>query len=498
LYAEKENYNQNLPQRKDGKTMKKFLSIILALTFCLAAFSAMAPSTSAKSDTITESEIVDLIERSWNFYRAAVRGWGGGSIADYKQEIKVNVFGVGEVTYYRVYEERLPGGSYEGMKEVAESIYYGDYLPEQMYKYPTYSSVYRYIPNYYVDKDGVVYTTIRKLDYEFTTLYGYQVLTSYDQDAESAKMADKVEIKFIGGDENEAYAYVRCNVGTKGELTNHYWINCAFKRADDGWKISGGPFVDMLRYNDFNAIYSWERELVQYDGIFAAEDKDPDYLSDDEAVKLLQKAFLIHCQTHNRIPLLGGSTSDDFYYNDDKRSAYYVLLDPTMLYGGSLEAFRTAVDEVYTEKAAESIYQAYCFEGYPLFVERDGKTYIAWGDAQRKVFSLVFEENNDYDLTVLERTPDKVTARISTTICLPGGEGYLDSYINCIFLKTADGWKLDDCAYTEMMTSIGFDDYVPIESPATGDNSFDKISICLGGMAIVMSVLCLVRKRREE
>ena len=175
--------------------MKKFLSIILALTFCLAAFSAMAPSTSAKSDTITESEIVDLIERSWNFYRAAVRGWVGGSIADYKQEIKVNVFGVGEVSYYRVYEERLPGGSYEGMKEIAESIYYGDYLPEQMYKYPTYSSVYRYIPNYYVDKDGVVYTTIRKLDYEFTTLYGYQVLTSYDQDAESAKMADKVEIK---------------------------------------------------------------------------------------------------------------------------------------------------------------------------------------------------------------------------------------------------------------------------------------------------------------
>jgi hypothetical protein len=193
-----------------------------------------------------------------------------------------------------------------------------------------------------------------------------------------------------------------------------------------------------------------------------------------------------------------GNTNDDFYYNDDKRSAYYVLLDPTMLYGGSLEAFRTAVDEVYTEKAAESIYQAYCFEGYPLFVERDGKTYIAWGDAQRKVFSLVFEENNDYDFTVLERTPDKVTARISTTICLPGGEGYLDSYINCIFLKTTDGWRIDDCAYTEMMTSIGFDDYVPIESPATGDNSFDKISVCLGGMAIVMSVLCLVRKRREE
>ena len=480
--------------------MKKLLSIILALTFCFAAFSAMAPSASAESDTITEAEIVDLIERSWNFYRAAVRGWGGGSIADYKQEIKVNVFGVGEVSYYRVYEERLPGGSYEGMKEVAESIYYGDYLPEQMYKYPTYSSVYRYIPNYYVDKDGVVYTTIRKVDYEFTTLYGYQVLTSDDQDAESAKMADKVEIKFIGGDENEAYAYVRCNVGTKGELTNHYWINCGFKRADDGWKISGGPFVDMLRYNDFNEIYSWERELVQYDGIFAAEDKDPDYLSDDEAVKLLQKAFLIYCQANDRLPCLSGSSSEDeFFYNDgDIRSAYYVLLDPTMLYGGSLEAFRTAVDEVYTEKAAESIYQAYCFEGYPLFVERDGKTYIAWGDAQRDAFSLAFEENNDYDFTVLERTPDKITARIKAWLSIYEDYGFhAEGYINCVFVKTANGWKIDDCGYTDMMTSISFDNYTLVDSPATGDSALDTIAVCLGGMAIVMSVLCLVRRKRE-
>ncbi len=475
--------------------MKKFLSFILALTFCFAAFSALAPRILAKSGTITEAEIVDLIERSWKFYRAAVRGHVSGGLEDPSQEIKVDVFGVGEVSYYRVYEERLPGGSYEGMKEVAESIYYGDYLPEQMYKYPTYSSVYRYIPNYYVDKDGVVYTSIQTVDYEFVSLYGYEV--SREENAEDRVSADSIEIKFIGGDETEAYAYIRCNVGTKGEKTNHYWISCGFKRADDGWKISGGPFVDMLRYNDFNILYKWERELVLYDGIFAAEDEDPDYLSDDEAVKLLQKAFLIHCQTHDRIPLLGSSTSDDFYYNDDIRSAYYVLLGENMLYGGSMEAFRTAVDEVYTEKAAESVYTAYCFEGYPLFVERDGKTYIAWGDAQRKVFSLVFEENNDYDFTVLERTPDKVTARISTTICLPGDEGYIDSYINCIFLKTADGWKIDDCAYTEMMTSIRFDDYVPINAPSTGDNAFDTLALCLGGVAIIISAICLVHRKRE-
>lgn len=475
--------------------MKKLLSIILALTFCLAAFSALAPSVSAEGVTITEAEIVDLIERSWDFYRAAVRGWVGGGISDYKQEIKVDIWGVGEVSYYQAYEERLPGGSYEGMKEVAKSIYYRESLAKSMYEDPVHTFGY-YVPNYYIDKDGVVYTAIRRVDYEFVTLYGYEV--TFEEKAEDRVSADTIEIKFIGGDENEAYAYIRCNVGTKGELTNHYWIQCGFKRAEDGWKISGGPFVDMLRYNDFYGLHAWENKLVQYDGIFAVEDEDPDYLSDDEAVKLLQKAFLIYCQTHEEIPHGASSSANDFFYDDSKGSAYYTPLGEILMYGGSMEAFRTAVDEVYTAKAAESVYQAYCYEGYPLFVERDGKTYIAWGASQRKVFSLVFEGNNDYDFTVLERTPEKITARISTTICLPGDEGYIDSYINCIFLKTADGWRIDDCAYTEMMTSIGFDDYVPIESPATGDRAFDSFALCLSGMAIVISVVGFARRRRIE
>ena len=475
--------------------MKKFLSFILALTFCFAAFSAIAPSASAESGTITEAEIVDLIERSWHFYRAAVRGHVSGGLEDSSQEIKVDIFGVGEVSYYRVHEERLPGGSYEGMKKVSESIYFGDYLPEQMYKYPTYSSVYRYIPNYYVDKDGTVYTSIQVVDYEFVSLYGYEV--SREEKAEDRVSADAIEIKFIGGDVDNASAYVRCNIGTKGEDVNHYWIRCDFKRADDGWRISGGPFVGMLRYNDFNMLYKWERELVIYDGVFAVEDNDPDYLSDDEAVRLLQKAFLIYCQVSDRVPC--GSVSDDLYYNDDTRSAYYVLLDQTMLYGGSMEAFRETVDEVYTEKAAEKVYTAYCWSKCPLFIERDGKTYVAWGDAQRDAFTLSFEENNDYDFTVLERTPDKITARIKAWLSIYEDYGFhAEGYINCVFVKTANGWTIDDCGYTEMMTSIAFDNYTLVDSPDTGDRAFNTIAICLGGMAIAVSVLCIVRRRREE
>jgi hypothetical protein len=48
-----------------------------------------------------------------------------------------------------------------------------------------------------------------------------------------------------------------------------------------------------------------------------------------------------------------------------------------------------------------------------------------------------------------------------------------------------------------MVTSADDFEYTVAEAPATGDNAFDKISVCLGGMAIVMSVLCLVRRKRE-
>jgi hypothetical protein len=52
---------------------------------------------------------------------------------------------------------------------------------------------------------------------------------------------------------------------------------------------------------------------------------------------------------------------------------------------------------------------------------------------------------------------------------------------------------LEDSQIIDLLTNP--DEFVP--SPDTGDNAFDTIALCLGGMAIVMSVLCLVRRKRE-
>lgn len=71
-----------------------------------------------------------------------------------------------------------------------------------------------------------------------------------------------------------------------------------------------------------------------------------------------------------------------------------------------------------------------------------------------------------------------------------------EAYVECIFENTAFGWRIGDCAYTDMLTSIEFD-YTPLNNPDTGDNAFDTIALCLGGIAIIMSAICLARRKRE-
>ena len=49
-----------------------------------------------------------------------------------------------------------------------------------------------------------------------------------------------------------------------------------------------------------------------------------------------------------------------------------------------------------------------------------------------------------------------------------------------------------------MITSADDFEYTVGEAPDTGDSAFDKIALCLGGMAVVMSVLSLVTRRKRE
>ena len=72
-------------------------------------------------------------------------------------------------------------------------------------------------------------------------------------------------------------------------------------------------------------------------------------------------------------------------------------------------------------------------------------------------------------------------------------------YVECKFerFNTLIPWHFADSAFVDMINSADEFEYTVGEAPATGDRAFDTLTLCLGGMAIVMSALCLVRRRRE-
>ena len=77
--------------------MKKFLSFILALTFCFAAFSALAPSVSAADAEFTQKDakiLVDaaaVLRNDLNDYQAKYKEY---LLSDAGKKILDEVFGV--------------------------------------------------------------------------------------------------------------------------------------------------------------------------------------------------------------------------------------------------------------------------------------------------------------------------------------------------------------------------------------------------------------------
>ena len=87
-------------------------------------------------------------------------------------------------------------------------------------------------------------------------------------------------------------------------------------------------------------------------------------------------------------------------------------------------------------------------------------------------------------------------------------------YTNHVWLEVTfanyDGkWRIHDSVYTDMLrfNAPGNQDWrkevkeydgMYSVSPNTGDNAFDTIALCLGGMAVTVAVLGSLRRKREE
>lgn len=156
----------------------------------------------------------------------------------------------GERPYYEVIE--LPGGSYNGMKEYATTIY-SKKIAIYSYTYSQYknskndNSIY---PLLIILGDGKIYGgRDRIIQYAsvFLSLDGKDPGYVFPFVTESTKdyNADKLLVEMVKSTDISATAKVCFRIGSEAE-SYIYWADCNFVKEDGLWKISDGEYFDLL------------------------------------------------------------------------------------------------------------------------------------------------------------------------------------------------------------------------------------------------------------
>ena len=351
----------------------------------------------------------------------------------------------------------------------------------------------RYIDNapLFVERDGKVYWYYLAGDY--VQIYA----SSYAVDFDKELIFDRMVIG-----EKEATGYVLYwsqPDGPREYCYNLRWVPVKFVKTADGWRLGDctlfRQYYDPSSVEDGEIITVLDKDVYYRYGVDFDTYNFKDYPPSDEkfdkakALDLLDTAYDIYLMTHEYVP----TTNSRIEYVND---VPYVILDESKMYGGSFRAFEDAIDEVYAPATTVEITRsAYRYKNRMLFMETAGKTWIAYGEGLRQFFEI---PQKGLQLEILEQGDNRVVGRVKVRI--PYGDENrfepFEAYVECIFENTVFGWRIGDCAYTDMLTSIEFD-YTPLNNPDTGDNAFDTIALCLGGIAIIMSAICLVCRKRE-
>ncbi|MBQ1194992.1 MAG: hypothetical protein IIX44_01985 [Clostridia bacterium] len=466
--------------------MKKLMSTILVFAFILAALSALAPSISAKSATISESEARELVVQASDFfYDTRVEGYNEDFV-DRKSEDRRKVHYPEydlNVTYLPVYETKLPGGSYSAMCELAKTIYAGDAASDS-YSLGMYyifdgndQNVIKY-PNFYIDDRGNVFAN------HFLE-YGY---ISVREDTVNL-------VSNIRGDSSEASAIIaiRSYWADGPRPYYHYPVECKFVNTDDGWRIAESEFSILFATNKdyLDAYREANPEKVNPDALkfTAAEAK---YLVDLTVTDCLIDYYVGYYERY-------------LEYVQRKKLEVNEIVKEVTNPDGSKSAVKYVEDIEYigtdgyagiflTEEASESFMKkVYYNNDFDNFITEGNTQYMAYLDGADDL-SFVYDPN-EVVVEVIESTDKEATARVYCGLKRDGK--VIPIYIECKFEKEYSRWYIAESDFVDMLTSADGFEYTVGEAPATGDRAFDTLTLCLGGMAIVMSALCIVRRRRE-
>jgi len=216
--------------------------------------------------------------------------------------------------------------------------------------------------------------------------------------------------------------------------------------------------------------------------------------------EMIYTAYQIYYYTQFKEPF--SSSHKSFMYEPENGSAIcYELLDETLLYGGSLDAWNTTVDGLYSEAATKKIRRAYLNSNAPLFVEKEGDMFIAWGPggALRMPFCFLYESAKEIELISFVKNETTASAKIKVKIPAAYWEDHdTEAYVSCNFEYSNGKWRIVDCPFVDMMTSYNYE-WTPVGSPSTADPSFDSFVILpVISLACLVPVFCLLHRRRRN
>ena len=465
--------------------MKKLMSTILVLAFILAALSTLAPLTSAKSATISESEARELVVQASDFfYDARVEGYNEDFV-DRKSEDRRRVHYPEydlNVTYLPVYETKLPGGSYSAMCELAKTIYAGDAASDSYSLCMYYifdgndQNVIKY-PNFYIDDRGNVFAN------HFLE-YGYI----------SARSDTVNLVSNIRGDSSEASAIIAIrSYWADGPRPDYYFpVECKFVNTADGWRIAESEFSILFATNkDYLDAYREENPENVNPEVLKLAAAEAKYIVDKTVMDYIienycgyYERYLKYVQRNNRE--VKEIVKETKAADGSKRTVKYVenimgVDDYARIY--------------FTDDVAESFMtKAYHDNSLDMLITEDGVEYVSYINGADDL-SFVYDPN-EVVVEVIESTDKEATARVYCGLKKDGK--VIPIYVECKFEKGYERWYIAESDFVDMLTSADGFEYTVGEAPATGDRALDSFALCLGGMAIVISVVCFARRRRIE
>ncbi len=462
--------------------MKKLISMILVLAFVLAALSAIAPSISAKSATISEREARELVEKAGQLFRARVGGYNNkyfDTNSDERRTVHLPEYNI-DVTYRPVLEATLPGGSYAAMCALANEVYTED-IASNAYnigEYGVNDGTNRYvvtIPNFYVDENGKVFA------YRFLE-YGY-----FGVDSDTVNLVTNIR-----GDASEASAIIAIDsYWADGPRPDYYYpVECRFVNTADGWRIAESEF-SILFANDESYLDDYRK--ANPDKVSA----DVGKLLDAEAKYTVDEAVMDYM-----IEMYCGYYERYLDYVKHEQKEVKEIVKEITASDGSKRTVKyvenIGIDDYaaiyFTDDVAESFMtKAYHNNDLDMFITEGGTEYLAYIDGADDL-SFVYDPN-DVVVEVVESTDKEATARVYCGLKKDGK--VIPIYVECKFEKGYARWYISESAFVDMLTSADGFDYTVGEAPKTGDAAYNTITLCLGGMAIIISALCLVRRKRE-